>query len=218
MRKIWSDEDVKYLMENYHNTEAKDIAEFLQLSIRSVYTKAYILGVKRDAGSLSERMKKYCRENPNSAIKLGWFPKGNIPHNKGQKMPEDVYEKCKGTMFKKRHISSNALAIGTEVVRHCRVYDIIYVKVPNKKKLVPKHRYIWEQANGTIPKGFNVSFKDGNTKNCELANLDIISDEELMRRNNVHNYPPEIKRAIHTLGVLNRHINKQLKQNNDETD
>lgn len=35
------------------------------------------------------------------------------------------------------------------------------------------HRHVWEMANGTIPPGYNIYFKDGNSENCELSNLEL---------------------------------------------
>lgn len=46
-----------------------------------------------------------------------------------------------------------------------------------------KHRLIWEKHHGTIPKGFNVVFKDRNRQNTEISNLELISNAELCLRN-----------------------------------
>ena len=48
---------------------------------------------------------------------------------------------------------------------------------------MPKHRYIWEKAFGPIPKGHCVQFKDGDTTNCILDNLYLISRAKQVRRN-----------------------------------
>jgi hypothetical protein len=47
----------------------------------------------------------------------------------------------------------------------------------------PLHRNIWKKANGEIPPKHIVIFKDGNTLNCELDNLELISKDANARRN-----------------------------------
>jgi hypothetical protein len=55
------------------------------------------------------------------------------------------------------------------------------VDVSMEHKMVLKHRYVWEQANGPIPDGHNIAFRDGNRQNCDLSNLYLISREEAAR-------------------------------------
>ena len=38
-----------------------------------------------------------------------------------------------------------------------------------------KHRLIWEEANGVMPPGHNVTFKDGDRTNISLKNLMLVS-------------------------------------------
>lgn len=70
------------------------------------------------------------------------------------------------------------------------------------------HRYLWEQENGAIPKGYNIFFKDGNRRNCMIENLECISNAELARRNTIHNYPAEVKELF----FLRRSLNKAIKK------
>ena len=35
----------------------------------------------------------------------------------------------------------------------------------------PQYRHVWEQANGEVPEGYVVAFRDGNRQNCDLSNL-----------------------------------------------
>jgi len=48
---------------------------------------------------------------------------------------------------------------------------------------VPLNKYIWEKANGPIPKGFVLIFGDSNPMNCELDNLILISRQQLITMN-----------------------------------
>ena len=136
----------------------------------------------------------------------GRFPKGQIPHNKGKKMSPEAYAKAAPTMFKKGHRPVNHKEIGSERVN---IYGYIEVKVaePNKWKL--KHRIIWEQVNGAIPKGHNVQFRNHNSLDCRIENLYLISKAEQIRtENSYHRYPKEIQELIHLKGVINRQIHK----------
>ena len=44
------------------------------------------------------------------------------------------------------------------------------------------HRYVWEQANGEVPEGYVVAFRDGNRRNCSLDNLYLLSRADNARR------------------------------------
>ena len=77
-----------------------------------------------------------------------------------------------------------------------------------KGHLPHKHRYLWEQAHGTIPKGYNIIFKNGNTLNCCLENLVCVSNEELMQKNTIHRYPNELKTAIKQISKIKKQLTK----------
>ena len=84
----------------------------------------------------------------------------------------------------------------------------IYIKIPGARKAIPKHRYLWEQAHGTIPKGYNIIFKNGNTLDCCLENLACVSNEELMQNNTIHRYPNELKTAIKQISKIKKQLTK----------
>ena len=59
------------------------------------------------------------------------------------------------------------------IIKYCRE------KSENgRKNFEHKHRLIWEQAHGEIPKGYIITFLDGNPQNCVLENLAMISQAE----------------------------------------
>ena len=68
---------------------------------------------------------------------------------------------------------------------------------------------VWREHFGDIPKGFRVSFKDGNRCNCSPDNLVLVTRRQMMSRNTIHNYPPEVRDAIRTLAKLNRLIDEK---------
>ena len=70
----------------------------------------------------------------------------------------------------------------------------VYIKVSDDAKMVMKHRWVWEQAHGPIPKGYNIMFRDGNRLNCSLDNLELVSRGEAARRQ-VKSETPEQRKA-----------------------
>ena len=81
------------------------------------------------------------------------------------------------------------LLIGTE-----RVHSDGYVYLRIASGCVPKHRYVWEQANGAVPEGYVVAFRDGNRQNCDLTNLYLLSRADNARRR-VSEETPEARKA-----------------------
>ena len=71
------------------------------------------------------------------------------------------------------------------------------------------HLIEWEKANGPLPKGYAIAFVNGDKTDRRLENYALISRAELMRRNTIHNLPPEIKGAITVLGALKRRIREK---------
>lgn len=139
---------------------------------------------------------------------------GNVPPNKGKKITEymsaEAIERLKKTFFKKGQVPFNTLYNGAITVRRisekrgAKPYKFIRI---NQGEWALYHQYVWEQKYGKIPKGMNVVFKDGNSLNCKIENLEMITDEELMQRNTIHRYPDEIKTSIRLLSKLNKKIN-----------
>lgn len=145
------------------------------------------------------------------------FKKGQVSFNKGKKQSEFLSKaaiaKSKKTRFKKGQLPPNTKYNGCISTRNHK--GIIYkvVRVDNAKWEM-LHVYTWKQAGKKIPKGSVVVFKDGDTMNINIANLECITRKQLMLRNTLHNYPKEIALTIQLRGALNRQINKHAKQNN----
>lgn len=119
-------------------------------------------------------------------------------------MSPEIYEKVKGTMFKKGHVTHNKQPVGTERLTKDGWLE---VKVSDPGTWKAKHRIVWEDAHGEIPKGYKVVFKNGDKKDIRLENLELISHAELMKRNSMHTrYPEELRKVMLLKGVLKRKI------------
>lgn len=105
--------------------------------------------------------------------RTGRFEKGHVPENKGKHpWKNGCPEGMRKTQFKKGHLPHNARPVGWERIDAKDGY--VYIKVPGRKKMVMKHRWLWEQAHGPIPKGYIIIFLNGNKTDCRLDNLKMI--------------------------------------------
>ena len=194
MKKKWTDQERNVLRKLYRNSRSQCVSNLLNRSVKQVYQQARFLGLKR---------LKPPTVYKSGNVSVTCFKKGHIPWNKGMK---GLDIGGKDTQFKKGSAPHNYKPVGSERINK---YGYIEVKVLDPKKWSLKHRHVWEQENGRIPKDHIVVFKDGNRQNCNLSNLELISRAENMERNTIHNYPEEIKKIIRTLAALTRKINEQ---------
>lgn len=201
----YTKEEDEIIISMYPEHYAKEIAPLLGRTLSSVYQRAKHLGVESSEGKI-QRSGRESSQNPN--VIKSQFKKGRVSHNKGQKMPPEVYEKVKATMFKKGNLPANHRKVGSERVN---VDGYIEVKVaePNKWRL--KHRNVWEEHNGPIPKGYNIQFKNRISTDCRIENLYILSRAEQMRTENgiTARYPEELRKVIQLKGALKRAIKRR---------
>ena len=125
-------------------------------------------GILLTEGQISGFKYKY---NICSGTHGGRFEKGQQSHNKGKKVSPEQYEKMKATRFKKGDKPANIKPVGSE---REDIDGYIKIKIAEPNKWQHKHRVIWEQANGPVPKGFVIIFEDGNIRNFNLENLKCI--------------------------------------------
>lgn len=130
---------------------------------------------------------KYFRTNHKLSSGLtGRFEKGRKTWNKGKKwneyMSKESQKNCRKTTFKKGNIPVNHKEVGSERIN---IDGYIEVKVEEPNIWKYKHRIIYEQYYGKIPKGCNIIFLDGNKQNLNINNLKAVSKAEdlIMNRN-----------------------------------
>lgn len=54
----------------------------------------------------------------------------------------------------------------------------------NAQKRIYLHRYLWEKANGKIPEGYEIHHKDGDKRNNDLDNLEMLTVTDHRERHN----------------------------------
>lgn len=179
-RKKWSQTELDLLAKIYPSNSNAYVSEMLHRSPRAVMQTAWRIGVHKNPDFADAQLRK------------NQFGKGHVPHNKGKGWRYYVSEKGQSnslrTCFKKgefRDDNPQQRPIGFEMLRKKDKYGRRYwwIKPEDGRRMMPKHRYIWEKAFGPIPKGHCVQFKDGDTTNCELDNLYLISRAKQVRKN-----------------------------------
>jgi hypothetical protein len=175
----------------------KHYSEYEDNIIKSNYktTRNGTIGslIGRSSDSVKHRMKKLnlkrspievstMQKLPNS----GQFKKGNTPHN--------TSKTGNGTIVKRKD-------------RCGRVYKYIRTSL-NVWELLQRVEYA--KTYGSIPKGYVIYFKDGNSLNCKISNLECISNAELLRRNH-HDIPEPIKKTKKLINKLSIAIKNQEK-------
>lgn len=162
----YTDEMRQFILDNYKGISNAELTERFNNKF----------GTKVSLG----RMKSYKGNHGLNSGLTGRFEKGQKSHNKGKKMPAEVYEKAKHTMFQKGNIPQNHRLVGSERVN---VDGYIEVKIQEPNKWELKHRIVWERVNGVIPKGTGIIFLDGNKLNCSIDNLRCVTRAELLYLN-----------------------------------
>lgn len=202
----WTPEQIQTLTALYPDTKSARIAEQLGVSLSLVYRKANQLGLHKSEAFLAS---EECGRLKKADGTRTWFRKGHVAWNKGLKLPGHG---CKRTQFQKGSLSGRAKQIYQPIGAERTSKDgYLQRKVNNDLPMQQRWRGVhvinWEAANGPIPKSHVVCFKDGNKQNVALDNLELVSRIDLMQRNTVHNYPPEIAQLVQLRGALNRKIN-----------
>lgn len=184
---LWSKNDDDMLTSLYISHSAGQIAKRLGRSRASIKNRAAKLGLKKSC-------------NP------GRFSLGQTPWNAGSHYVAGG--RSSETRFKTGHRPHTWNPIG-----HERVSKDGYLQRKltdtgvTRRDYVFVHRLIWRWHDKTVPAGHALIFKDGNKRNFDINNLEVIPRAELMRRNSVHNYPKEIAQLVQLRGAINRKIN-----------
>lgn len=184
MKRFWTKKEVDDLTRLYPDTETGQLSAYFDRSKAQIRDKAFVQGLKKSHECLSRAAKS-----------------GNLA---------DYGEKNR---FKKGQKSWNTKPIGHISIRNDpsgNKYQMI--KIKGEKRLVMLHRHLWIKENGEIPPGKILRFKDGNTLNCDLSNLELIDRRQHMEKNTFLNYPKDAMEVIHAKRVLTRIINQKSGQ------
>lgn len=188
----------------YLDTPVKTLATMIGKSHTCIVTRLRQLELKIPKRIIEQR-KKDSR-----------FHKGIIPTTKGKKwseyMSEEGMKASRAMCYKKGNRPHNTKEKDGEIsLRHNqqnnneKPYYFIRISVG---KWYPLHQLIWQQAYGIVPEGYCLWFKDSNTLNVTLNNLEMITRAENARRNRNKfiNLPPELQEVIQLTNKLQKII------------
>ena len=196
----YTDEMKQFILDNYKGRYNQELADLFNQKFNTNIT--------------SKTIKSYKANNKLNSGLTGKFRKGQTPHNKGKKMPKEVYEKVKHTMFAKGNVPPNHRPVGSERISKDG-YIEVKVAEPNKWRL--KQRVVYEEAKGEIPEGCPIIFLDGNKRNFDIDNLRCITRSELLYLNcNGLNNSNEITETGILMARLDRAKNKKKQELKDK--
>lgn len=164
-----------------------------------------------------------CRRKGWMTGRTGCYEKGDIPLNKGKKMPYNA--NSAKTQFKKGRLPHNTRYLGHERVTKDGYIEISIAQTNTytgaDRRYVLKHRHLWEKKNGKVPKEMALKCLDGNRKNCSPSNWELVPRGMLPYFNNKgsnnNNYdcaPDELKPVLLTLAKIKYAKSKATKINN----
>jgi len=238
--KHYSDAERNFLRANYRTMTNSELAAAIGRSESSVvwqlvkmklnrgrvfiWTQEQIEQIRTEAKVMTRRqlaekygcnifnIKALFRKHSISTGRNGHFNKGIVPPNKGKKMPEGWGG---ATRFKKGQRPHNCLNVGDVIVR--KYFDghrYKWVKIGEPNLWRPLSHQVYEQQRGEIPKGYFITFLDGNTMNCQPENLKLESKQEHMARNTIARFPPELISTIFLLNKFKRKVKSYAEKQN----
>lgn len=226
VRKPWSKTERAVLVQRYPHISTKMLAAQLGRGMGQVYQQAAKMGLSKSEAYLESP--DACRLRRGDQVgKQFRYPPGHVPANLGLRRPGWSPGRMAVTQFKPGERSGKAaenwMPIGT-----IRADADGYLRLKLREHRPGErngfgntdiwpllHRHRWEEAHGPIPPGHAVVFKTKDRSNVGLENLELITRGELMRRNTIHNYPPELKRTIMYLGAVKRKVRENAEKLND---
>ena len=193
--------------------------EFLKLNSPKMSRKELTEAFNRMFGQdkTVDAIRTFCKKNGYYAPTDGRYQKGNKTWSTGLSKEEhrkhfsdESYANVIGNLDARK-----TKGIGDEYQMKFGNDTIPYVVVsldyslPFKKRIMPKTRYVWEQAHGPLPEGHCIIHLDGDVQNCELDNLMAVSNYERLVLNGNHwSGKGELTKA----GVLYARLTKGLNE------
>ena len=194
-------EQVQFVKDNVVNPE-KVLAKMVNDKFNTSYSHIAISNLKS-------------RLHIKSGLVGGQFQKGQTSFNKGKKWSEFMSIKGQAasikTCFKKGNTPHNHRPVGSERITRDG-YVEVKVKEPNKWR--QKHVLVWEENKGPVPKGYQLTFLDGNKQNNTIENLRLITAAQrlIMNRRGLYSDKKEITESGLALAALLNGINEKEKK------
>jgi hypothetical protein len=216
-RRRWTAEDDAVLRARYAAEPTLLIAQALGRTLLATFNRAQTLGLAKSPEYLSA----FWAASGQRAVTAGAatrFARGHVPANKGcAHRPGWAPGRMRAGQFRRGERRGVAVRlyqpIGTE-----RISKDGYLQrktnddLPLQRRWRFVHVLVWEAANGPVPEGHAIVFRNGDRRDIRLDNLELVTRAELMRRNTVHNLPAPLAKTVQLLGTLNRQIRRKARE------
>jgi len=163
----YTPEMIEYLKAHAQGTSNEKLAELMTERFGIVFEPKRVSEIKKN-------------RHISSGL-TGRFEKGHVPANKGKHPP--TVGRMAETQFKKGQRAMNARPVGSLRLGSDGYIYIKWQEFHGNKNWKQLHKYIYELAYGEVPKGYMVTFKDGNKEHIALDNLEMISMQQNARMN-----------------------------------
>jgi hypothetical protein len=203
MKKFWTVEELIFLRNEYPHKQNKELCILLNRSMDSITGKALLLGLKKSEEFMNSPLSGKIQKGKSLSDSTKFKP-GDIPFNKGTK---GIMKSNSGS-FKKGIIPHNTKENGYLSIRYTKGRPYYWIRV-DQGKFVLYHRKIWEDHFGEIPPFKNIRFKNNDSLDVRIENLELIDKRENMALNTIQNYPSEFHQVIKLL----KKIKTKVEQN-----
>lgn len=218
-RRYWTPAEEQLLREHYANTRTEVLAKLFDRDTRRVLAKANSMGLYKSLELIAEIAREKTLELTHGGRQYQFKP-GIVPWNKGTSYVAGG--RSAETRFKPGMKPPTWVPVGSyRVVTNKNGGPELQQKInddpgPTNVRWKPVARLVWEAEHGPVPEGHIVVFKPGRrTTKAEEITLDaveLITRRQLMKRNTIHNLPPEFAEVARLKAVLHRVINQREKQ------
>lgn len=189
------------------HTYPKEIADFIADNVKGITSTELTKMVNNTFGTSygKNHIRAYMKNHKLTNGLNTRFKKGEEPPNKGQK--GICSRGCEKTWFQNGNTPANHRPVGSERVDRDG-YTLVKVAEPRTWEL--KHRVVWEEHHGKIPKNHVIIFMDGNKRNLDISNLTLITRNELKIMNQ-QGLKSEVAAITETGVLIARLIDKKNK-------
>lgn len=232
-RKFWTADEDAILVARFPHEPTQAVAAALGRSYGGTHQRAGKFGLRKSAAYLASPEACRLRKGDGRGLPTRFKP-GQVPPNKGLRRPGWGPGRMKETQFKTGQLSGEARRklkpVGAErMSKEGYLQRKIHNGAPGGVSVVEANRLrqrrwravhilVWEEANGPLPRGHAVAFKNGDKRDIRIENLECVTRAEMMKRNTLHNYPKPIAKAIQLIGALNRQIRKRERHASEKQD